>query len=292
MDLRRIVLLGSSGFIGSHLEACFRRRFPDLELVCYSIDNLDLTQSGAASVLADVFDPQTAVVMTAGVKRQWGDTLDAFSQNVSMATNVARLLQSHPVRRFVFFSSAAVYGEENGNERITEETPVLPTSYYGIAKFASECLLRKALAPHPHSSFVALRPPLIYGPGDTSRSYGPAGFVHAALHGEPIIVWGEGDEKREFIFIEDIAEIVVRLVGHEYDGVLNAASGRPCTFKQALEIVLRDAADKLTITSRPRTKPKVDHGFRNERLVRLFPDFQFRSLEDGIRQTLEAERTS
>ena len=76
MDLRRIVLLGHSGFIGSRLEAVLRRRYPDVELACFSFPGLDLTQPSGANSLAGLFDPQTAVVMTAGVKRQWGDTLD------------------------------------------------------------------------------------------------------------------------------------------------------------------------------------------------------------------------
>jgi UDP-glucose 4-epimerase len=281
MDLRRIVLLGNSGFIGSHLETGFRRRYPNLELVVFSIANLDLTQPQAAGRLAELFDQRTAVVMTAGVKRQWGDTLDAFSQNVSMAVNLARVLQLHPVRRFVFFSSAAVYGEENHDEQITEDSLVWPTSYYGAAKFASECVLRKLLP----AGFVALRPPLIYGPGDTSKSYGPAGFAHAAIHHEPIVLWGEGDEKREFIFVLDVVELVARLVLHDFTGVLNIATGQPSTFRQAADIVCRCVP--TTITSRPRSRTKVDHGFHNHRLASLFPDFKFHSVEDGIRKTIE-----
>jgi UDP-glucose 4-epimerase len=287
MDLRRIVLLGSTGFIGSHLEAAVRSQYPDLELAAFSIANLDLTQTPNAEKLADLFDQNTAVVMTAGVKRQWGDTLDAFSQNVGMAVNVGRVLQDHPVRRFVFFSSAAVYGEENHDERITEDTLVRPTSYYGAAKFASECVFRKTLP----NGFVAVRPPLIYGPGDTSRSYGPAGFVHAAAHGEPVTLWGEGDEKREFIFVEDIVALTAQLVVSDFSGVINIASGQQSTFREAVEIVNRLARGKVAIQSRPRSKTRVDHGFRNERLTGLFPDFRFHTLEDGIRKTLQAEAT-
>jgi UDP-glucose 4-epimerase len=287
MDLRRIVLLGNTGFIGSHLDAWFRSQHADIELIAFSITDLDLTQPQNAETLAGLFDSSTAVVMTAGVKRQWGDTLEAFSQNVNMAVNVARVLQDHLVRRFVFFSSAAVYGEENHDEQITEDTLVRPTSYYGAAKFASECVFRKTLP----KGFVAMRPPLIYGPGDTSRSYGPAGFVYAAAHGDPITLWGEGDEKREFIFVEDVIALVTRLVFGNFSGVVNIASGRQRTFKDAVEIVSRLVPAGLAINSRPRSKPKVDHGFHNGRLVGLFPDFKFHSLEDGIRKTLQAELT-
>src|SRR5690348_15585203 len=187
MDLRRIVLLGHTGFVGSHLVTYLRRHRPDLELVALSVEDLDLTRAEAVEHLSALFEADVGVVMTAGVKRQWGDTLEAFSHNLSMAQNVCHALAARPVGRFLFFSSAAVYGEANENEAIDENTGVSPTSYYGVAKFASECLLRQTL----RRGLVAVRPPLIYGLGDTSKSYGPAGFVHAALHGEPITLWGD-----------------------------------------------------------------------------------------------------
>jgi UDP-glucose 4-epimerase len=272
MDLRRIVLLGNKGFIGSHLEAGLRQL--GLEYVNCDLPDVDLTKS--ADNLP--FDEHTAVVMTAGVKRQWGDTLDAFQQNVAMAVNVARALEKRSVSRFIFFSSAAVYGEENHNEHITEDTLIRPTSLYGAAKFASECVFSKTLP----TGFVAVRPPLIYGPGDASKSYGPAGFVHAAKNRELVTLWGEGDEKREFVFVADMVQIVARLVSHDFTGVLNIATGQAHTFREAAELA------GATIATRPRSKPKVDHGFDNRRLTKLFPDFTFQSLAEGIHETLSA----
>ena len=285
MDLRRIVLLGHSGFIGHHLMTHLHQRRPDLELVALSVDELDLTGTEAVERLSAMFEPQVGVVMTAGVKRQWGDTLEAFSRNLSMAQNVCRALAAHPVGRFVFFSSAAVYGESNHNEAIDEDTAISPASYYGVAKFASECLLEQTL----QRGLVALRPPLIYGPGDTSKSYGPAGFVHAALRGEPITLWGDGEEKREFIYVGDVVELTTGLLFNNFEGRLNIASGRQSTFREAADVAARYSPGRIGITSRPRSKTKVDHGFRNIRLARLFPDFKFHSLEDGMRRTLEAE---
>ena len=263
--VRRVALLGSKGFIGAHLEAGLRPL--GLEYAGYDLPDVDLTKSCDLA-----FDEQTAVVMTAGVKRQWGDTLEAFQQNVTMAVNVARALEKHPVARLIFFSSAAVYGEEHENTHITEETPVRPTSLYGAAKFAAECMFRKVLP----AGFVAIRPPLIYGPGDTSKSYGPAGFAHAAKNRESVTLWGEGDEKREFVFVLDVVALVTRLVTSNYAGPLNVATGRARTFREAAAI------SGANITTQPRSKPKVDHGFDNQRLTTLFPDFRFRSLEEGM----------
>jgi len=119
---------------------------------------------------------------------------------------------------------------------------------------------------------VALRPALIYGPGDTSKSYGPAGFAHE----ETVTLWGEGDERREFVFVLDVAEIVARLVTSNYTGPLNVVTGKARTFREAAAIA------GAKITTKPRSKPKVDHGFDNRRLTGLFPDFRFRSLEEGM----------
>lgn len=266
---KRIVLLGNQGFIGSHLERALRPL--SKEYAGFHAGTLDLAHSAAP--LTDWFDTETVVVMTAGVKRQWGDSLEAFGQNMAMALNVARVLEKHPVRRFLYFSSAAVYGEANHDEAISEETPVRPTSYYGAAKFASECVL---------SGCVALRPPLIYGPGDTSRSYGPSGFAWAANQGEPATLWGEGEEKREFLYVGDVVQLVVRSLCHTYTGPLNLASGRSYTFAEAAHLA------GARIQSKPRSKPRVDHGFKNSRLINLFPDFNFCQLTEGMHETLSA----
>jgi UDP-glucose 4-epimerase len=288
MDLRRIVLLGHSGFVGRHLAAHLSRRHPALELIALSVGELDLTRAESVERLTALFtaDAGVGVVMTAGIKRQWGDSLEAFSGNLDMAANVCRALAARPVSRFLFFSSAAVYGESNHNQAIDEDTAISPSSYYGIAKFASERLLRQSL----RRGLVALRPPLIYGPGDSSKSYGPAGFIRAALDGEPIALWGDGEEKREFIYVGDVAELSARLLFSDFEGPLNVASGRQYTFRGAAEIAARLVCGSAAIASRPRSKAKVDHGFHNYRLAGLFPDFRFHSLEDGMRRTLEAER--
>jgi UDP-glucose 4-epimerase len=266
---KRIILLGNKGFVGSQLETSLRELAP--EYIGFHLGNLDLTLSAAP--LVDLFDQQTTVVMTAGVKRQKGDSLEAFSQNLAMAVNVAKVLETRPVQRFIYFSSAAVYGETIHNEAISEETPIRPTSYYGAAKFASECVLRDC---------VALRPPLIYGAGDTTKSYGPSGFAYAAKHGEPATLWGEGDEKREFIYVDDVVKLVARLISHPFLGPLNLASGQSYTFLEAATLA------GAVIQNKPRSKPKVDHQFLNQRLTGLFPDFIFRSLSEGMNETLSA----
>lgn len=290
-DIRRVLILGHSGFIGSRLEKIFRAESPRIEVVGLSVEThesaVDLTIPDCEKRLSAHLDSQTAVIMCSAIKRQMGDTLENFLQNMAMVSNTARLLQNTPVGRFLYFSSTAVYGEDIHNPNITEETAVHPTSYYGISKFTAECLLRKAFEKQKFSSLLILRPATVYGPGEDGYAYSPSGFIKSLLDRRPITFWGDGEEKREFVYIGDLVKLVHRLTFHSHAGVLNIVNGKSHTFRQVLDIASRMVPGEKTIDSKPRSKNKVDNGFLNVSLMRLVPDFSFTPLEDGMRQTFE-----
>ncbi|MCX6992223.1 MAG: NAD(P)-dependent oxidoreductase [Kiritimatiellaeota bacterium] len=288
--IHRVLILGHNGFIGSALCNYFRKQSPELELIGRSFPEIDLTRPQDAVALATLLRPDTAVIMCSAIKRQFGDTLDVFSQNLAMVMNLARVLQDQVVARLIYFSSAAVYGEDVHNIAITEETAVAPTSYYGIAKFTSECILKKVLAMRNNPELVIIRPPLVYGPGDVGNTYGPSGFIHAALHGEPITLWGDGSELREFLFLPDLLAIVHKLTFCPFHGVLDIASGQSYSFRTILDQIAALAPALLDIRSRSRTKSKVDNAFDNILLRRVFPDFAFTELNDGLKMTMQTEQ--
>lgn len=273
--IKRIIILGHTGFIGAHLEQFLRQNYSQLKIIGISRLILDLTED--VDILKNYFDYNTAVIMCAMVKKQFGDNLENFKKNITMITNVANVLEQHQVARFLYFSSAAVYGEQIHNLNITEETSPQPTSYYGLAKYVSEKILEKVL---PHN-LIVIRPPVIYGPGDLPV-YGPSGFLHAASSQEPIILWGDGKEKREFIFIDDVTVLVQQLLFSDYIGTLNIVSGENYTYLEIIEIIKALTQLPLTITSRERTQQKVDHHFNNQKLKALFPTFRFTPLSKGI----------
>ncbi len=289
LDIRRVVVLGHDGFVGRHVVATMGRRSPAVEVVGRSQSDLDLTKRDEALALRPYCDDVTAFVVCAGVKRQLGDTLDALEQNLRIAVNLARLFEASLPRRVVYFSSAAVYGEQLAHARLTEETPVQPTSLYGVGKVASELTLKQVLEPRSdRCSFVALRPPLIYGPGDRSHSYGPAGFVRAAARREPIELWGDGTERRGFTYVEDVAELVWHLADKDVSGPLNLADARSASFREVVDILRALVPDPLDVRSRPRTRPAVDHVYARGRLATLLPSFRFTPLADGVMLTYRA----
>ncbi len=283
--LSRIVILGSAGFIGSHLERWLKSSTGKCEVLGFSRQELDLTDN--LSSLRPLLDQDTAVILCSAKKRQFGDTLDAWHQNMAIVENVASLVAAQPVRRLFFMSSCAVYGEETNDLAITEATRPNPTSFYGIAKFTAECLLTKMLANSP-TSVVHLRPAIVYGSGDKGNSYGPVSFCSAVQNGQPITLWGDGRELRDFVYIDDFCRIVAILLDHSFAGTVNIVSGQPGSFAQVIE-ALRSLGRHPEVGSRPRTKKKADNVYLADLVKSLLPtDFRFTSLTEGISRMLQS----
>ena len=280
----RIILLGHTGYIGRRLAVAFADAAPGLAVLGRSVADLDLTRPDASAALEPLLDPGAALVICAAIKKQLGDTLDVLAQNMAITANICRALAARPVRRVVFFSSAAVYGEDVQHGTITEATPVEPTSFYGIGKFAAERMLMKTTSQHPATSLLLLRPALVYGPDEPGYYYGPSGFLQKARRGSPITLWGDGSELREFLFIDDVVAVTTTLLFSAASGVLNVASGASYTYAAALEAIERITGRRPVTDSRARTKDKVDHRFDPSALLRACPGFAFTSMDEGLRR--------
>jgi UDP-glucose 4-epimerase len=285
--INNVLVLGNRGFIGRHLEARLKKEYPQLETAGLSRQELDLTQGQSPNQLKKHLQADTALIVCSGIKAQVGNDLAAFEKNIAMMTHICRALEAQPVARVLYLSSAAVYGEEVEDLRISEKTVKKPGSYYGIAKQTSELMLRQALKNHTDTTALMLRPPLIYGPNDPVKPYGPALFLDAVEKGEDIRMWGEGDEKREFLFIDDLTKMVTGLIQHPFDGVLNTVNGQSHTFADIIAILGELFPGKVTVKSRERSKAKVDCGFDASLLLKLLPDYRTTSLADGLKMTAQ-----
>jgi nucleoside-diphosphate-sugar epimerase len=281
-----IVILGHSGFIGSRLERLLEKT-NNWSIIGRSLPDVDLTQEGQADLLIPFLESSSTLVFAAAVKRQFGDTLETFQANIEIVKNVCRLLESYPVKRVIFLSSAAVYGEETENTSINELTRVNPTSYYGISKYTAECLLKKTCA--NKTSLVCLRPPLVYGPDDLGQTYGPSGFSTAAMEGRPITLWGDGSELREFIFIDDLCRLIELIANNEnaFEGEINVVSGTPYCFADIVSI-LKNKYPNLAVDTRSRSREKANNAF-DARMIKsiLPPSFRFTPLKEGLELLLD-----
>ena len=284
---KKMLVLGHSGFIGSHLDLLISKS-EKWNLIGRSLPDIDLSNSKDASRLVPFLAPDCTLVLAAAAKRQFGDTLETFGLNTEIVENVCRLLEKNPVKRVIYMSSTAVYGEETENTSISETTQVNPTSYYGINKYTSERLLKKACADNNTTSLVCLRPPLVYGPNDKGKTYGPSGFSAAALENTQLTLWGDGTELREFIYIEDLCRIIEFLADHDFEGELNVVSGKQYNFKDVVS-TLKQSFPELDVKSKPRSKKKANNAFDARTIRSLLPEgFRFTPLELGLVKTIRS----
>ena len=277
----KVVVVGSTGFIGSNIFNSLDKA-KEYDLIGISKNEIDLSGEKSSIALSKYLTADCIVVMCAGVKKQLGDNLDTFERNSAIINNFCRAISLVPPKKIIFFSSASVYGEDvDYDEKINEKTPVQPKTYYGIAKYTAERLLEK-ICTENETELVILRPPLIYGKNDRSRGYGPTGFTYKAIHNEEIILWGDGTEYREFVYVEDVSKIISRLINSDHNGVVNLVSGRSYNFQQILDSLSGIIGSGIKVKEHQRTKAKVDHHYSNKVLNDLVGDFKFTSLESGL----------
>lgn len=292
IPIRQLVILGHDGFIGNHLVSYCREKNPFVEITGFSKSEVDLTKINDVQKISKSFKVRCAIIMLSCIKPNKGDSRDAFFKNISMVGNLCQVLQNHPVARFIYMSSAAVYGEDVHNTNISEATPVLPRSYYGLAKYTSERLLWKTFDDQKRSGLIVLRPPVIYGLGEGTVGYNPAGFLQTVIFGNPVTLWGNGGEKREFIYVEDMVKIIHYFIYHQYTGVLNIASGTSYSFAEITSIIGKLLGKKITIRTKKRSRDKVDNIFNNKLLQKIIPNFRFTTLTEAIVKLIEISSLS
>jgi len=276
------IVIGSTGFIGSKVYASLKLD-PKNSVLGISSNQIDLYKIDNYKKLNNLVTAESVIIMCAGVKKQLGDNIDIFEKNFIIVNNFIRSVLSVSPKRIIFISSASVYGEDvMQSNKIDENTSVVNRSYYGMGKYMSELLLAK-VCEEVKTELVILRPPLIYGDGDLSFGYGPTGFLRKALDGDEIIMWGGGTELREFIYINDVVDIIKILINSEFNGIVNLVSGISYNYLDIIRIIRDTLNLDLKVSSRIRSKEKVDHVFSNERINNATNNFCFTSLESGIR---------
>ena len=283
----KVVIIGNTGFIGNSIYN-YLGKTKEYDLIGISKNEIDLSGEKNSIALSKYLTADCIVVMCAGVKKQLGDNLSTFESNSAIINNFCRAISLVPPKKIIFFSSASVYGEDvDYDEKINEKTPVQPKTYYGIAKYTAERLLEK-ICTENETELVILRPPLIYGKNDRSRGYGPTGFTYKAIESDEIILWGDGSEFREFVFVDDVSRVIHRLLNNNFSGILNIVSGRSYTFRKIVDLLIKISKSDINISLRQRSKEKVNHHYSNVLFKKEITDFQFTQLDDGLTKTYKS----
>ncbi|MFL9811677.1 NAD-dependent epimerase/dehydratase family protein [Stutzerimonas sp. VN223-3] len=251
-----ILVTGGAGFIGSNLIDVLVARG-------YSVRVLDNLSTGKRSNLpddarvelieGDVADAQLvrrtiqgcqAVVhlaAVASVQASVDDPVGTHQSNLVGTLNLCEAMREEGVRRVVFASSAAVYGNNGEGQPIDEQTPKAPLTPYAADKLASEHYLDFYRRQHGLEP-VVFRFFNIYGPRqDPSSPYSGviSIFTERAQQGLPITVFGDGEQTRDFVYVGDLVELLVQALEKPSveTGAVNVGLNRATSLSQLLAAI-------------------------------------------------------
>ena len=258
------LVTGGAGFIGSHLTRALLaggRRVTVLDNL--SMGRREAVPDGARFVHGDLRDDRAVADALTGVDCVFHlaaqvtirGSFDRFHEdldtNVMGTARLLRALDPQRVKWFTFASSMAVYSDADSPAPIDESHPKRPLSPYGVGKLAAEDVSRQILEARG-IPFTATRFFNTYGPGQSFTPY--VGvltiFVTRLLRGEPITIFGDGEQQRDFINVQDIVAGVMATPGRE-PGVYNLGTGRGTSLNQLASLVL----EKLAPGQKPQYAP-------------------------------------
>ena len=255
----KTLITGGAGFIGSHIaERLLARGDEVLVIDNYATgrrDNLE-PQKGLTVVegtiadgtlvkkLFDEFQPDMVVHAAAAYKDPDGWEEDVHTNALGTA-NIVRAAKNVGVKRFVYFQTALCYGAQPLEQPITLSHPIRPESSYAISKTAGEQYIQLS-----GLNYCSFRLANAYGPRNLS---GPLPtFYHRLTAGKPCFVM---DTRRDFIYIDDLVDVVMKALDGTGSGVYHISSGSDYSIKELFDATI--ATLGLTLDKPVEVKPRL-----------------------------------
>lgn len=274
----RVVVLGAGGFLGARLlKACVAA---GIEVIGLGSRDIDLADASAPARLAERLRPKDVLVFLAALTPDKGRDSGALMCNLAMGRAVCEATRGVEIAQLVYASSDAVYPFATG--LVSEATPAAPMDLYGAMHRTRELML----AAEAKAPLAILRYTAVYGAGDTHNSYGPNRFLRQAHKDGRVPLFGNGEETRDHLHVDDAVDLILKVVMRGSTGLLNLATGTSETFRTVAEMIAARAGRPVEIAPSPRQNPVTHRHFDVTDLLRAFPDARFVPLADGLAKTL------
>ena len=297
---KNILVTGGAGFVGSHITD---RLSPDNKVIVYDnlftglLSNLEKSKDRITFVKGDVLDKALLKDIVAEVEYIFhlaahvGNIRSINEPHLNMEVNIEGMLnllevcRDSNVKRLVYSSSAAIFGEARYLP-IDEEHPLSPESPYAVSKLAAEKYCFAFYKVHGVPT-VSLRYFNIYGPRQDTSEYANAIsiFLGKFKEGEPITIFGDGEQTRDFLFIEDVvtANILAATQPAAVGEIFNIATGIATSINQITDIIKQISNRESHVMYADARAGEVKHSRANTDKAREILGFRPQTnLKDGL----------
>ncbi len=304
--MAKALVTGGAGFIGSNLVRALLDRGDDVRVLDnFSTGNranlegldVEIVEGELRSyerVHNAVRGTETVYHLGAlgSVPRSVQDPLTSSAVNVEGTLNVLLAARDEGVRRVVFSSSSSVYGAQAGLP-VSESLPADPISPYGVAKLAAERYCVSFSRVYESFQTVVLRYFNVFGPRQSPFSQYAAMvplFITAITSGEPVTVYGDGEQSRDFTYVANVVDATVRAAHAENASgrIFNVAAGSPASVNDVADAISRIVGMPVEKSFAPPRPGDIRDSWADVSAARdVLGYVPSVDLEDGLRRTID-----
>lgn len=303
--MKKVLVTGGAGFIGSHtvdlllgneipvrvldnFSSGHRSNLPDshplLEVVTGDVTN-------QATVVEAMHDVSHCLHLAAQVSvvASFEDPVHSAMQNIIGFVNIITAAQTRGIERLVYASSAAIYGQPS-EIPLPEDAVKVQLSPYGLEKQVDEEYADLFARVHGLSS-LGQRYFNVYGPRQDPKSpYAGviALFVDRIIAGQDIIVYGDGLQTRDFIYVEDVARANLAALEGDLGGACNVGTGRQSTLLDLIDVLARITGKSSGVSHESPRDGDIKHSLADVDRMNLKLGVKAKtSMEDGLRALID-----
>jgi len=300
----KIIVTGGAGFIGSNLvDRLITEGHETVILDDFSSGNEKFVNSKVKVVRVDIrdadsvdkafadFKPEAVFHLAAQIdlrKSIENPEMD-YEINVTGSKNILESCVKHGVKRFTFSSSAAVYGD-NQNLPIKESEPIAAQTQYGKSKAEIEVELKEKVQKNGIKA-VVLRYANVYGPRQGTVGEGGviAVFCQRLNSGEPLKINGNGEQTRDFVFVDDIVDANLKVLSSKKDfAVYNVSTSKETTINDIAEKLLSISKKGVKVEHSDAIKSEVIRNSLDNHLIKKDIEWSDRiNIQEGLEKTWE-----
>lgn len=302
--MNKVLVTGGAGFIGSHIveklldkgyevavaDNLSSGNIKNLEKIeSIQFFNVDITNYEALKIVVHTFDPEYIIHQAAqvSVAASVKDVLNDETINIRGSLNVIEIAKNTNVKKIVFASTAAVYGEP-------EYLPIdalhrtKPMSPYGLSKYTVEKYLEMSKKLY-QLDYTILRYSNVYGPRQDAKGEGGvvAIFSDKISNDEIPTIFGDGNQTRDFVFVEDVAQANVQALKYGSEKILNVSSSERTTINDLFTSMTKELNKSFVPLYKEERQGDIkDSSLSNKEtraILKWEPNF---SLKKGLKKTL------